>query len=103
MEAAEEAAAEQLGEAMRALEAQKRNSIYEGELSAAALADLQEQFEDLHRQHSELADVHSSSASEIRALQVGRQLSSARRLLWTAILPFWTGLGSLCLIQRHRN
>ena len=70
LKVAEEAAAERLAEAMSALDAEKRNSIYEKELSAAALADLQEQFEDLHRQHAELADVNSSSASEIRALQV---------------------------------
>lgn len=70
MKAAEAAAAERLAEAKGALDAEKRHSNYERELSASALADLQEQFEDLHRQHAELADVHSSSASEIRALQV---------------------------------
>lgn len=84
MKAAEAAAAERLAEARGALDAEKRHSNYERELSASALADLQEQFEDLHRQHAELADVHSSSASEIRALQVclifhsGKAIFSAR-------------------------
>ena len=70
VKATEEAATERLAGVMSALDAEKRNSIYERDLSAAALADLQEQFEDLHRQHAELADAHSSSASEIRVLQV---------------------------------
>ena len=70
MDAAEAAAAERLAAEVERSRAQMAEVEGSRDLSAAHIADLQSQLDSLQRQHAALADEHSTSGSEARALKV---------------------------------
>lgn len=68
-------ATEQRAAASAALQAETRRSSSQAELSKAALADLEQELEDVQRQHAKLEDAHSTTCSENTALKVCSSLA----------------------------
>lgn len=67
---AQTAAKERQASAEAALQAEKRTSHSQAELSKAAMADLEQELEEMQQQHARLSGTHSSVCSENAKLKV---------------------------------